>query len=91
MDAVLKTAAKEGKAVELNASVDRLDLSDIHLKRAKELGVRVSVGSDAHSIQGLSYHYGIAQARRGWLEESDIVNCLPFAEFERWRKARRKG
>lgn len=75
VDTVLKEAAKRGVAVELNASPERLDLPDVHLRRAKELGVKVCIGSDAHSIRGFSYEFGIAQARRGWLEKKDVVNC----------------
>ncbi len=74
IDAVLKEAAKRGVAVELNASPERLDLPDIHLRRAKDLGVKIAIGSDAHSIYGFSYEFGVSQARRGWLEKSDIIN-----------------
>ena len=81
IDAVLKAAKKNNVAVELNAAAERLDLPDTHLKRAKELGVKIAIGSDAHSVNGLDYGFGIAQARRGWLEKSDVVNTLSLKEF----------
>lgn len=73
VDAVLKEAKRRGVAMELNTSPERLDLPDIHLKRAKELGVRLAIGSDAHSIHGFTYEFGVSQARRGWLEKGDIA------------------
>lgn len=81
IDTVLKAAKKHGVCMELNTSVERLDLRDIHLKRAKDLGVRISIGSDAHSPTGIQYDFGVAQARRGWLEKADVVNCLPWNTF----------
>src|SRR3989344_4948900 len=54
---------------------------DVHLRRAKELGVKIVMGSDAHSTKGFDYRFGILQARRGWLEKGDVVNTLPFTEF----------
>lgn len=81
MEAVLREAKNFGKAVELNASLERLDLPDTALKRAKELGVKVAIGSDAHSVNGLDFSFGIAQARRGWLERGDVLNAMPLKEF----------
>jgi DNA polymerase (family X) len=81
IDAVLKEAKKNNVFVELNTSLERLDLPDIYLKRAKELGVKVTIGSDAHSVKSLDYGFGIAQARRGWLGKSDVVNTLTVEDF----------
>src|SRR3989344_3048013 len=69
------------RCIELNTSHERLDLPDVHLRRAKELGVKIVMGSDAHSTKGFDYRFGILQARRGWLEKGDVVNTLPFTEF----------
>ena len=82
VEAVLKEAKKHGVAVELNASLERLDFGDVHLRRAKEMGVKVMIGSDAHSTKGLQYDLGVAQARRGWLEKGDVLNTLPFEKFK---------
>ena len=75
MDAVLRAAAKHGVAMELNASLERLDLSDMHLKRAKDLGVKIVINSDAHAEDELDLGFGIFIARRGWLEKKDVVNA----------------
>ncbi len=70
------------KAVELNASPYRLDLDWRLCKRAKELGVPVVINPDAHSIQGLGdIDYGVMVARKGWLEEADILNSLSAKEM----------
>ena len=89
VDAVFKAAKKYGVAMELNTGHDRLDLNASHLRRAKELGVTICISSDAHAPQGLEYSFGIAQARRGWLEKGDIVNMRPWQEFEKWRKRKK--
>ena len=88
MEAVLKAAKKYGVAMEINTGHDRLDLNAAHLKQAKKIGVDICISSDAHTPQGLEYSFGIAQARRGWLEKKDIVNMKPWKEFEKWRKRR---
>ncbi len=99
MEAVLEAAARLGVAVEINAHPDRLDLKDVHARRAKELGVKILINTDAHSADQLSLmHFGVATARRGWLEAADILNTLPLARFKRslrrarpGRKRRRRG
>jgi DNA polymerase (family 10) len=92
VEAVLQAAAELDVAVELNAHPERLDLHDGHVRRAKELGVKVAINTDAHSTRDLDLiRYGVDQARRGWLERGDVLNALPLSEFERWirRKNRR--
>jgi len=86
VEAALKEAKKQGKAVELNASFDRLDLNDVYLRRAKELGVMITIGSDAHTPLGFDYRFGINQARRGWLEKDDILNTMPWEEVSKRMK-----
>jgi DNA polymerase (family 10) len=89
VEAVLQAAASLEVAVELNAHPERLDLHNGHLRRAKELGVRVAINTDAHSVRGLGYMpYGVDQARRGWLEREDVLNALPLGEFESWMSRR---
>jgi len=79
---VLEIAKETGTAVELNAHDVRLDLKDVHLRKAKELGVKVAIGTDAHDISELSLmRYGVATARRGWLEPKDVLNTLPTAKL----------
>ncbi len=85
VEAVLQAASALDVAVELNAHPSRLDLHDRYLKRAKELGVKVAVSTDAHSIQDLDLmRYGVDQACRGWLEAGDILNTLSLRDFRAW-------
>jgi len=82
MDAVLRAAAKRKVAMELNAYPDRLDLSDVHLRMAKQHGVKVVINTDAHHTSHLrKIHYGILQARRAWLTKADVLNTLPAKKF----------
>ncbi len=75
IDKIMQAARRTGTWLELNAFWDRLDLNDIHLRKAKEMGIKIAIGSDAHSIKGLEWmKYGVATARRGWLEPDDVVN-----------------
>ncbi len=91
LDAVLEAAAEEGIAVELNAHPDRLDLRDVHLMKAKSLGIPIVIDTDAHRTQDLDLvRYGIDQARRAWLTREDVLNARPLEEFEDWLD-RRKG
>lgn len=91
VEAVLNAAAELGVAVELNANPKRLDLSDAHIRRAKELGVKIAINTDAHSRVGLEHmRYGVEQARRGWIEKGDVLNAMTLRQLEKWL-ARRKG
>ena len=83
LDVILRRAAELGVAVELNSSPNRLDLRDSHLKLAKELGCKVVIDTDAHRIRELDLmRYGVEQARRAGLEPGDVLNTLPFEEFQ---------
>ena len=75
LNAVIKSAEKSGKVLELNAYPDRLDLDDQNLRRAKEAGVKISIGTDAHAKSEMGWmRFGVGIARRGWLEKSDVIN-----------------
>ena len=87
MDAVLKTALKSKVAMELNAYPDRLDLNDLHLRMARERGVKIVINTDAHHTSHFEkIKYGILQARRAWLTTADVLNTLPETEFRRAMK-----
>ncbi|UCG89432.1 MAG: DNA polymerase/3'-5' exonuclease PolX [Gemmatimonadota bacterium] len=84
LDAVLQSAADSGVAVELNAHPDRLDLNDVQLMRARELGCDIVISTDAHRTTDLDLmRYGVEQARRAWLQPADVLNTLPFTELVR--------
>jgi DNA polymerase (family X) len=81
-DAVMRAAAECGVAMELNAYPDRLDLSDRHLKMAKERGVKIVINTDSHHTSHLEkMRYGVVQARRAWLAPEDVLNTLPAPQF----------
>jgi len=89
VEAVLEAAAELGVAVELNANPNRLDLNDVHVHRAKELGVPVVISTDAHSPRGLlDMRFGIGQAQRGWLEAGDVLNTKSDKDFREWLRRR---
>jgi DNA polymerase (family 10) len=82
MDDVIRVAKHTGTILEIDAYPDRLDLKDEHVRKAVEAGVKLVIDSDAHSINHLNYlHYGIATARRGWAQKSDILNTKPLKAF----------
>jgi DNA polymerase (family 10) len=79
---VLKKAAANGVAVEHNAYPDRLDLCDIDLRRARELGCKIVINTDSHHISHLeAMQYGVRQLRRAWLTKMDVLNTRPVDEF----------
>jgi DNA polymerase (family 10) len=95
LERVLATAKRHGKAVEINAYPRRLDLDDVHARRAGELGILVAVSTDTHVLDHLAnVELGVATARRGWLEASSVVNTWPLAKLREWARparARRAG
>ena len=81
LEAVFRAAAKHNKALEINAMPSRLDLKDIHAYRARELGVKLVLGTDAHSSGHLGFmRFGIGVARRGWCQPEHILNTRPVDE-----------
>ena len=90
MNAVLNAAAKNNVAMEHNAYPDRLDLCDLHMRMARERGVKIIINTDAHHTSHYEkIKYGVLQARRSWLTKSDVLNTLPAAAFVKALKARR--
>jgi DNA polymerase (family X) len=90
LEAVLRAAATAGTAVEVNASPQRLDLDDVWARRGVELGVLLTISSDAHSPRGLQdVRYGVMQARRGWVERRHVLNARSWAELGDWLARRR--
>ncbi len=89
MEALLKAAAETGVAMEINAHPARLDLDDVHARRARELGVPISINTDAHSEADFDVmFYGVATARRAWLEPKDVINTWPRDKLLAWLKKR---
>ena len=82
LERILGAARERGCIMELNAQPDRLDLDDRACRLAKEIGVKVAISTDAHRAGELDLmRFGIDQARRGWLEPSDVVNTRPLQQL----------
>jgi DNA polymerase (family 10) len=82
MERVMRAARQRGCILEVNASPQRLDLSDVHIRMAKDLGVKLAISTDARRTSDFaSLRYGVDQARRGWAEAADVVNTRPLQEL----------
>jgi DNA polymerase (family 10) len=89
LEAVLQTAAKHKKMIEINAHPVRLDLDWVHVKRAKQLGVTIVINPDAHSVSDIAYiQFGVDVARRGWLVKDEVFNTQDTAEVMKEFQAR---
>ena len=85
MDELMEAAKRYSKAIEINATFERLDLDDIHCHKAKEMGIRLTIGTDSHHLDQLwMMSLGVAVARRGWLETKDVLNTLSLKEILKW-------
>jgi DNA polymerase (family 10) len=82
VNAVLTAAAQHKVAMELNSYPDRLDLNDVHLRQAKQHGVKIVINTDSHHTSHLEkIRFGVLQARRAWLTKQDVLNTLPAQNF----------
>ena len=89
MGEMMEAAKKYGKALEINAYFERLDLDDIHCRKAKEMSIRVAIGTDTHHLDQMwMMSLGVAVARRGWLEAQNVLNTLPLKEILKWCRRR---
>lgn len=85
MDAVMAAARESGVALEINAHPARLDLEDIYVRRAVELGIPLAVNTDAHNASDLDMiPFGVATARRGWAGPDNILNTFSFTRLRKW-------
>lgn len=90
IDQVIETALKYDKALELNSSYLRLDLKDLHVRKAVQAGVKIIISTDAHRPeQLLQMRLGIGTARRGWVEKKDVLNALEFGELNEWLQSKK--
>jgi len=87
---VMEVAKQFGKALEINAYFERLDLDDVHSRKAKEMGIPMAIGTDSHHLDQMwMISLGVAVARRGWLETPDVLNTLPLKGILKWCHSRR--
>ena len=90
MDAVIAKAIARGVAIEINADPHRLDLDWRLLREARDAGLRISIGADAHNLAGIAnVAFGVGIARKGWLTRADVLNTLPVEGFLTHVTARR--
>jgi len=90
LPAVIEQAARTGTALEVNADPSRLDLKDVHCKMAVEAGVKLALGTDAHSPGSLAFmSFGVATAARGWATKRDVVNTLSLTQLKAWLRVKR--
>ncbi|MGZ3685227.1 MAG: DNA polymerase III, partial [Bdellovibrionota bacterium] len=89
LERIIQGAKDRGCFLELKAQPERMDLSDIYCRLAKDQGVKIALSTDAHSDNDLrNMKFGISQARRAWLEAEDVLNTLPWKELK--KQLRRK-
>ena len=82
LEKIIKAARKTKTVMEIDAYPDRLDINDELVKRCVDSGVKMAIDSDAHATAHFHYlRFGIAQARRGWAEKKDIINCWPLKKM----------
>ncbi|MCL5022285.1 MAG: DNA polymerase/3'-5' exonuclease PolX [Nitrospirae bacterium] len=87
MERVFAAARRSGKAIEINAYPLRLDINDTYAKRAREMGIPVSINTDTHVLNQFdSMIYGVSIGRRGWLEKSDVINARNTGNLLKWLK-----
>ncbi len=92
LEEVLRAAAKHGKAVEINSYPERLDIDDVQARRAGALGVLLAIDTDTHFLDQLdNIEFGVATARRGWIEARQVINTWPLKRFLAWAGATRVG
>jgi DNA polymerase (family X) len=89
VERVIEGALATGTFLEINSQPDRLDLSDVHARAAREAGLKLAIDSDGHQVAALGYvELGVGQARRAWLTKDDVLNARTWKQIEKLRKKR---
>ena len=89
VERVIEKALETGTFLEINSQPDRLDLTDVHARAAREAGLKLVIDSDGHQLSALDYvELGVGQARRAWLTKKDVVNTHTWKQIEKLRKKR---
>jgi DNA polymerase (family 10) len=89
VERVIEAALATGTFLEINSQPDRLDLSDVHARAAREAGLKLVIDSDGHQVGALDFvELGVGQARRAWLAREDVLNTRTWKQVERLRKTR---
>jgi DNA polymerase (family 10) len=89
LERVVEKALATGTFLEINSQPDRLDLTDVHARAAREAGLKVVIDSDGHEVGALDFvELGVGQARRAWLTKEDVVNTRTWKQVEKLQKRR---
>ena len=89
VERVIEKALETGTFLEINSQPDRLDLTDLHARAAREAGLKLVIDSDGHEVGALDFvELGVGQARRAWLTKDDVLNTRTWKQIEKLRKKR---
>ncbi|MFL5939044.1 MAG: DNA polymerase/3'-5' exonuclease PolX [Gaiellaceae bacterium] len=89
VERVIEKALETGTFLEINSQPDRLDLTDVNARAAREAGLRLVIDSDGHEVGALDYvELGVGQARRAWLTKDDVLNTRTWKQIEKLKKKR---
>jgi DNA polymerase (family 10) len=89
VERVIEKALETGTFLEINSQPDRLDLTDVNARAAREAGLKLVIDSDGHEVGALDYvELGVGQARRAWLTKDDVVNTRTWKQIEKLKKKR---
>jgi DNA polymerase (family 10) len=89
IERVIEKALETGTFLEIDSQPDRLDLTDVHARAAREAGLKVSIDSDGHEIGALDFvELGVGQARRAWMTKDDVLNTRTWKQIEKLKKKR---
>ena len=87
VEQIIEKALETGTFIEINSQPDRLDLSEVHARAAREAGLKLVIDSDGHQVGALDYvQLGVGQARRAWLTKDDVLNTRTWKQIEKLRK-----
>ncbi|MDP2663710.1 MAG: DNA polymerase/3'-5' exonuclease PolX [Dehalococcoidia bacterium] len=89
VERILQAAAETGTAIEINSMPDRLDLRDVHVRQARDMGTLLVINTDAHRVSQMDFmRFGVAVARRGWCEAGNVLNTRPLEEVMAFLRGR---
>jgi DNA polymerase (family 10) len=89
IERVVEKALETGTFLEINSQPDRLDLTDVHARAAREAGLKLVIDSDGHELGALDYvELGVGQARRAWLSKDDVLNTRTWTQIQKLKKKR---
>lgn len=90
MDRIIKAAKANKVALELDCFPDRMDLKDIYIRQAVEMGVKIAIDTDAHHPSHFQFlELGVGTARRAWVKKEDVINTWEVEKLLKWARDKR--